>query len=232
MNKARTTAIPILKASPFAPLELVDHENLSAADRAFLGRQEKIIEAGQKTFLEVGTALMEIRDYKNGLLFKRYGSFEEYCRERWEFGRAYGYRLITAVEVYNKLSPRGDNTEKIVMPTTEKQLRALSRLPTPKLQKTAWKAAVEAAGNNPIRTCDVEKEVRAVIKRDRIEPPARTKKGTAKLEFYRISAGDVAKMVTILKRLRKAAATAKDHAKINPILDEIEALLPTPVGKP
>ena len=230
-TKMPTSSIPTLAQSPFAPLELIHRENLSAGDREFLGAKEKIIEAGQKTFLEAGTALMEIRDYKNGLLFKRYGSFAEYCRDRWEFGPAYGYRLITAVEVYNKLSPRGDSREKIVMPTTEKQLRALSRLPTPKLQKTAWKAAAEAAGSKPIRTRDVEKEVSALIERDRVEPPAPPKKGSAKPVFYGISAGDVAKIVTILKRLRKAVAMAKDHAKITPLIDEIQVPLPTAGGK-
>ena len=96
-KKTAATAIPTLAASPFVPVEVVDHENLSAADHEFLGKQEKVIEAGQKTFLEVGTALMKIRDYKNGLLCQRYGTFEAYCQERWEFGRAYGHRLISAV---------------------------------------------------------------------------------------------------------------------------------------
>ena len=225
-KKAPTAAIPTLATSPFAPMELVDHEDLSAGDREFLGQKEEVIEKGRKTFLEVGSALMEIRDYNDGILYKRYGNFDNYCTQRWEFGRSYAHRLMDAVGIYQKMLPRGDITEKTVMPTTEKQLRALSRLPTPKLQRAAWKAAVEAVGPNPIRTRDVEKEVRALTKSEGLEAPAAPKQRAAKREFYQIAVVDMAKIRIRLRRLRTAVSTLKDQAKIGPLIDEIEALLP------
>ena len=58
---------------------------------------EKLIAKGQKTFVEVGLALAEIRDLR---LYKReYSSFEEYCRKKWGWTRQHAYRLIEAAPV-------------------------------------------------------------------------------------------------------------------------------------
>jgi len=58
---------------------------------------EKLIAKGQKTFVEVGLALAEIRDLR---LFKReYSGFEEYCRKKWGWTRQHAYRLIDAAPV-------------------------------------------------------------------------------------------------------------------------------------
>ena len=70
-----------------------------------LAELEKVIAKGQKTFVEVGLALAEIRDVR---LYKReYGSFSEYCRAKWGWERAHAYRLIDAADVA-KVSPMGD----------------------------------------------------------------------------------------------------------------------------
>jgi len=89
--------MPILTQSPFE-VAVVDAEKLSAADQAFLDQRERVVEAGGRQFIEVGTALMEIRDYKDGLLYKRFGTFDAYCRERWEIQKAHAYRMIAAVK--------------------------------------------------------------------------------------------------------------------------------------
>ena len=107
-KKTAQSRPPTLKASPF---ELAGREvRLSGPDEAYLGEREEIIEQGRETFLAVGRALLEIREYRAGVLFKdTYGSFEAYIRERWEFGRSYAYRLMNAAEVVDQLSPRGDS---------------------------------------------------------------------------------------------------------------------------
>lgn len=66
------SVIPKLAVSPFAAAEVIDDQSLSAEDQSFLAKREKMIEAGRKTFLEVGSALLEIRDYRGGLLYKRF----------------------------------------------------------------------------------------------------------------------------------------------------------------
>ena len=78
---------------------------MSIRESQRLTELEKLIAKGQKTFVEVGLALAEIRDLR---LYKReYGSFSEYCRAKWGWERAHAYRLIDAADVA-KVSPMGD----------------------------------------------------------------------------------------------------------------------------
>ena len=64
--------------------------------RGRLAELEAIVERGQKTFLEVGRALREIRD---GRLYKKnYSTFEEYCQRRWGMGRSAAYAYMEAEE--------------------------------------------------------------------------------------------------------------------------------------
>jgi hypothetical protein len=104
-----------------------------------LEQLEDIIRKGQHTFVEVGRALMEIRDrglYRDVL---GYETFEAYCKERWDMGRQYAYRMIASAETIKYLSPIGD-----IIPTTESQARPLTKL-EPEQQKEAWQKAVETA---------------------------------------------------------------------------------------
>jgi hypothetical protein len=55
---------------------------------------------------------------------------EDYCRERWQFQKAYAHRLIASAKVIENVSPVGDK------PTTERQARPLTKL-TPDQQKEA-----------------------------------------------------------------------------------------------
>ena len=128
------------------------------------------------------------------------------------------------------MSPRGDIPPETVLPTTERQLRELGRLPTVELHQAAWQDAVAAAGERPVRTRDVANAVRAVIEREGLKPPAT--ENSAKAKMCRIAAQSVTKIRTGLNQLRAAITKFKGTPKINPILDEIEALLPTIGGKP
>src|SRR6266852_2792693 len=69
-------------------------EGLAHEDRlVFL---EGIIERGFQTFLEVGTALQEIKDQK--LWKPRYVSFEEYCHAKWKWTLRYSNKIIRSAE--------------------------------------------------------------------------------------------------------------------------------------
>ena len=142
MNPQTKSVIPKVIGLPFAAVEVVDSHGLSAKDSSYLEEREQIIEAGRKTFLDVGRALLEIRDYRGGVLYKRFGTFDAYCRERWDIGHSHAYRLMDAAEIYQSLSPRGDKAQQ--WPATEKQLRPLKKLPA-KLRFKAWRNAVQAS---------------------------------------------------------------------------------------
>jgi protein gp37 len=109
---------------------------LSRLERDDLARHEAIIEAGLLTFVEVGSALLSIREAR--LYRGAFGSFEDYCRDRWGMSKTHANRMIDAAGVASNLTPIG------VMPANEAQVRPLARL-GPEEQREAWTLAVESA---------------------------------------------------------------------------------------
>lgn len=96
---------------------------LTKAETDSLERHEKTIEAGLKSFVEVGNALLAIRD---GRLYRaEFGTFEAYCKERWDFTPVHSRRLIDAATVteHLKTKPIG-----FVLPANESQARPLLSL--------------------------------------------------------------------------------------------------------
>jgi hypothetical protein len=133
------------------------------ADRlAFL---EARIHAGLRVFVEVGAALMEIRDTR--LYRAEFRSFEAYCRTRWHIGRRHGYQMIAAAEIVENvrncahaLNGYGGPVDNLPLPANESQARPLKRLP-PHLQFEAWLAAVETAPGGRVTAAHVDEVVRA-----------------------------------------------------------------------
>jgi hypothetical protein len=74
---------------------------LSAKERQALSTAEATIEGGLGTFVEVGTALLQIRDKK--LYRESHRTFEDYCGERWGMSRRYAYNQIEAAEICAQL---------------------------------------------------------------------------------------------------------------------------------
>ena len=70
-----------------------------------LAECENVIERGLATFVEVGQALMEIRNRR--LYREQYETFEDYCRERWGWSKTHVNRQIDAAQVAMTLTPMG-----------------------------------------------------------------------------------------------------------------------------
>jgi hypothetical protein len=99
MKKINTSAgkLPVISETDLEPVTLDESKRLIEL--------EKVIEAGQQTFIEVGTALAEIRDAR---LYKAdYKTFENYCVSKWGFRRAHAYRIIEAAGIAKYFSPNG-----------------------------------------------------------------------------------------------------------------------------
>lgn len=96
---------------------------------------EAVIERGLATFVEVGAALMRIRDER--LYRVEYGTFEDYCRERWGFTDRRARQMMDAAEVAESL-PTGT-----IVPATESQARELSGL-DPETAAEVMEAAAES----------------------------------------------------------------------------------------
>lgn len=104
---------------------------LAVPERTRLAELEAVVDRGLRTFVEVGQALIEIRDSR--LYRETHVTFEAYLDGRWGMARAHGYRLIDGARVAAALSPTGD------MPANEAQARELG----PLLRDEGEKAVLE-----------------------------------------------------------------------------------------
>jgi hypothetical protein len=107
------------------------------SENAILEYYEAIIARGLETFIDVGNALLAIRDKR--LYREKHSTFEDYCQDRWGMQRAHAYRLMDAAKVAGYLSPMGD-----ILPASERQARPLSSL-EPEQQQEIWTQVVENA---------------------------------------------------------------------------------------
>lgn len=117
-----------------------------------LERYEAVIASGLQTFIEVGTALMEIRDRK--LYRAEFGTFEGYCRERWNLTDRRARQLMSAADVVSNI----ETGTTVPKPETERQARPLARLEPPQ-QRIAWERAIETAPGGKVTAKHVESVV-------------------------------------------------------------------------
>jgi len=130
-----------------------------------------VIDRGLATFVQVGEALVEIREsrlYRDG-----HPTFEAYCRQRWGFSRKRAYDLTAAAEAVGALSPMGD----IPLPRSERVARELAPLRSdPPAMREAWSAAVEEHGPEP-----TAKQVRQHVRPDAADPPSGFERASAQI---------------------------------------------------
>ena len=112
---------------------------------------ETIIERGLQTFVEVGQALLEIRDSR--LYREEFGTFEEYCRDKWGMVQQSATRYIRAAEVVGNLGSEPIGS----LPQSESQTRPLTSL-EPEVQREAWKQVVSENEPDTITAKKVEEE--------------------------------------------------------------------------
>jgi phage N-6-adenine-methyltransferase len=127
---------------------------LNEIEQTELAQHEATIRRGIGTFIEVGTALLAIRD---GQLFRdQYDTFEDYCQERWGFNSPHARRLIRAAETVSNIQndPIGSP-----LPTHESQIRPITTLRTAEEQRAAWQKAVETAPETGITAGHVQRVV-------------------------------------------------------------------------
>ena len=109
---------------------------IDTSDR--LATLEEVIERGRTSFIEVGRALLEIKEderYRE----RGFATFEEYCKVRWDFRPTYSYYLMEAFTIVNALDGK-------TPPRTEGQVRSLARLlDEPDKMREAWQLAQDQA---------------------------------------------------------------------------------------
>ena len=125
---------------------------LNVSERNELERCEVVIKQGLKTFVEVGQALMLIRDKR--LYRSEFGTFKEYCSQKWNMHDRNARFLIDAAQVVENL----ESGTIVPLPQNESQARPLTKL-EPELQAEAWQQVVEQHGENI-----TQKKVQEVVK--------------------------------------------------------------------
>lgn len=123
-----------------------------------LEQLEHVIHQGLATFVEVGNALMNIRDLR--LYRANFKTFEDYCNTRWGLSRRRSDELISAAGVVGNLSGMP------LIPANERQANPLTRL-EPEQQCEAWQRAVETAPDGKITAAHVERVAQEVAPRRR-----------------------------------------------------------------
>ena len=115
-----------------------------------LAECEAVIERGLQTFVDVGNALMRIRDGR--LYGALYDTFEEYCRDRWDMSRSYAHRMIDAAVTTGNLLPIGN------IPKSESVIRPITSLP-PDMQQRIWQEVTEGVSNGRVTAAIVQDAV-------------------------------------------------------------------------
>jgi hypothetical protein len=133
----------------------------------------------ERAFFEAGKALMELRDRR--LYRSTHRTFEEYCRERFGHSRQKSNYLIAAADVYENLtticcqnSPDDSLTtnRSQILPTSEGQVRPLTKL-EPQQQQEAWQTAVQKAGGKVPTGRIVKDVVQRIMERTKAPNPYR-----------------------------------------------------------
>jgi len=124
--------------SNHVPIEIV--EQLSPEEEA--DRQQLELRVDRALY-SAGCALRELRDRR--LYRSTHFSWQEYCRERFGYGRDSADLKILAAEVVENLEDKVPTNRRQILPTKLEQIRPLTKL-KPEEQRQVWQEAVDAAG--------------------------------------------------------------------------------------
>jgi hypothetical protein len=184
-----------------------------------LDRNEEVIRMGLGTFVEVGQALMDIRD---GGQYREAGfdTFDEYCKVRWGFGKSWASEHIAGSKVVEAIGVR-DREQLPANLTQTKPLVPVLNSHGEEAVRNAWNQIVEShTGDGAI----TGREIRAFLNPTAGVPPSQRPVSDAYL-----SALD--KLAAALKTINWAAEKGQGHKVPKPVaeryaqyVDQVEAL--------
>lgn len=129
---------------------VIAKSDLSQTEADRLQQLESVIDRGKQAFIEVGTALVEIR--VNRLYRSEFKTFEEYCQSKWGFSRQFANRTIESSGIASAL-------ETTVSIYNERTAREFISVPAEDRSTVAEEAKAIAAehGRDTINSADVKK---------------------------------------------------------------------------
>lgn len=162
-----------------------EQTGLAVVEKRELDDLESRIERGLETFVDVGNALLVIREKR--LYRVDHDSFENYCRDRWNFTGRRANQLIDAAGVVAQLEDEagvetplaGSKSEQVgkifpTAPTVESHAAELSKV-APERRQEVWSKTLEDAPKDS--TGKPRPTAEGVRKAAGIDPPERPKPG-------------------------------------------------------
>lgn len=153
------------------------NSSLTTGEQKKLAELESTIETGMKSFIDVGHALMAIRDRK--LYTDVHETFEGYCKQRWEFSASRARQLIGATNAAKVI--QSVTTGNTLNPPNERVARELAAVDGERQQADVWAKAVESAPKDkatgkPKVTAAHVKKVRGELLGEKEPEPAKPAK--------------------------------------------------------
>lgn len=165
-----------------SPATVTDNAStpLVIAERTRLGECEVVVERGLATFVEVGQALLEIRDSR--LYREDFKTFEDYCRERWDFTDRRARQLMAAAEIgttvpvaneaqARELVPLKEDEAELISAWREANFDGASGDATAKMLRGVVRVRVARRERKAEEMRELEREAREVEERRRNPPP-------------------------------------------------------------
>ncbi|MCC5653483.1 hypothetical protein LC609_27555 [Nostoc sp. XA013] len=172
-SSAEDTFDPENPATATITVTAAEVEELSETEQRDRLHLERRVE---RAFFEAGKALAELRDRR--LYRSTHKTFEEYCRSRFAYTHRHVNYLIAASNVVDNIimgtngsqneipDEMGTNGSQI-LPTTERQVRPLTKL-EPSQQQEVWRQAVEQAGGKVPPARIVKDVVQRIMERTKV----------------------------------------------------------------
>lgn len=136
---------------------MTEVETLTIDEHSALVDCEAVIERGLKSFVEVGQALLRVRDAR--LYRAEHLTFKAYLAERWGMSEQRGYQIMEAASVTSKIF---EVAPELPPPSVESHAAALARVPEEQ-RAEIWQKVVETTDGKPT----------AAAIRDAVSPPLR-----------------------------------------------------------
>jgi len=186
-------------------------------EKADFERLDMVVKNGLKGFIEVGAALMKIRDQK----LWRAGNFknwEDYCQNVEDFSRTHAHRLIEASRCVTEMQNLSNFA---IKPKSESQVRPLFKLKNIEDRWHVWNAIVMMIEDEMISPKITAKTVREMV--------------AALLENEMYDAGIelpskdpstlVEKKQDVMSKLRTAVGEKKSWEDVEKLIKELEKLI-------
>ncbi|MGF2037356.1 MAG: hypothetical protein RMZ43_018895 [Nostoc sp. CmiVER01] len=185
-SSAEDTFDPENPATATITVTAAEVEELSETEQRDRLHLERRVE---RAFFEAGKALAELRDRR--LYRSTHKTFEEYCRSRFAYTHRHVNYLIAASNVVdniimgtngsqneipdemgtigskNEISDEMGTNGSQILPTTERQVRPLTKL-EPSQQQEVWRQAVEQAGGKVPPARIVKDVVQRIMERTKV----------------------------------------------------------------